>query len=171
MAAKRRKIVQEDLDMGTSTSSIPTDSGGTRVGSQINPALAYNTVGYKTAAMSGGDATITTEQDLSGATVSLDRLGIWKITGIFTLTVNAATNAGRCIGYINVDGSNQTPSALLQLSTTGQTIQATITQQCYATVTANPTTAKLRAIRDTGTAIVTAHQTHTQILAEWLGVS
>ena len=37
MAAKRRKIVMEDFDFGTDYVAIPTDSGGQRAGSQIDP--------------------------------------------------------------------------------------------------------------------------------------
>ena len=37
MAAKRRKIVMEDFDFGTGQVAIPTDSGGQRQGTQIDP--------------------------------------------------------------------------------------------------------------------------------------
>ena len=39
MAAKRRKIVLEDFDFGTGLRTIPTDSGGLRIATQINPAI------------------------------------------------------------------------------------------------------------------------------------
>ncbi len=47
MAAKRRLVVLEDLNIGTETVLIPTDSGGERIGTQIDPIIAgFYTASY-----------------------------------------------------------------------------------------------------------------------------
>ena len=171
MALKRRKILQEDLDLGTGTTAVPSDSGGTQTGTQINPALAYNTVGYKTAAMSGGDATITAEQDLTGATVSLNRNGIWLIIASFDMRITATVAIATLVGYINVDGSNQVATANKLILQTGTDDRAGITQTAIVSVTAQPITVKLRAARTSGTGTCAISEAHTVIRAVWLGVS
>lgn len=45
MAAKRRKVVEEDIDRGYGSTTIPTDSGGVRVASRIPPDIYLNLKG------------------------------------------------------------------------------------------------------------------------------
>lgn len=122
---------------------------------------------YKTANMSGGDATVTAEQDLSGASVSLDRNGNWLLIGTFDVGLTGSA-VGLATGYINYDGSNQTPVAVISTDADSD-IRTTMTQTVVVTVSSQPDVAKLRAIRTSGTATTTVYQTNTNIRAVWIG--
>lgn len=125
---------------------------------------------YKYAAMSGGDATITAAQDLTGATVSLDRIGVWQVTATFSVSIDASANAANFEGVLNFDGSDVGHAQpLFYISTTGQAIRISLTQSWFVTVSSQPKTAKLRGLRVSGTGTVVCFQNETNISAVWIG--
>ncbi len=99
MAAKRRKIVSEDFDLGNSTATIPTDSGGTRAATQVG---LHTFTGYYgstitaasviTPGTTGKNFNISGSTAIDGVNVS-GRTAGWEFRLIFTNT-GTITHAG-----------------------------------------------------------------------------
>lgn len=129
------------------------------------------TATYKTAAMAGGDAAITAEQDLDSATITLDRNGVWLVQADFDVTLDCSANAATLTGYLTVDGANQSKTVVQGLTTTGQTKRGSASRFWIITISSQPKVVKLRAAKTAGTGTATVHQTHTALAATWLGMA
>lgn len=99
MAAKRRKIVTEDLDLGNGSVTIPTDSGGSRTGTQVglesfngNYGTTITAASVITPARNGKNFPISGSTAIDGVTVTGRSAG-WEFRLIFTGT-GTITHAG-----------------------------------------------------------------------------
>ncbi len=92
MAAKRRKIVTEDLDIGNGSVTIPTDSGGSRTGTQIglqsftgNYGTGITAASVITPATNGKNFAVSGSTAIDGVVVTGRSAG-WEFRLIFTNT-------------------------------------------------------------------------------------
>ena len=124
------------------------------------------------ASMTGGDASpITTEQDLSGVTLSLNRNGIWVVTGVVLTRVVAGSDTATFNGFCNFDGVNKSLRMQLVEFNAGETLQQSLFGLWLCEVSGQPKTVKLRAAGAGTDAVITVYQTFTGIKAFWLGPS
>ncbi len=140
MAAKRRRIVSEDIDRGQGATTIPTDSGGTRAATKfgiqtlmgdsvLNPADQSGDFGAQINAaiaalpVTGGtiDARGIVGSQTIASTVTVDR-PVTLLLGPVTVTVSAST-AFDVISGLQVRGSG-TKASIFQQATGAGTIFA-----------------------------------------------
>jgi hypothetical protein len=118
-------------------------------------------------AVASSSLTLTTsEQDVVGASVSLDKNGYWLVTASFNFE-NIADDGVPLLGHLNFDGVTQTAQAIHVGHANGHRTSAM--QQWRLLVTAQPKTAKLRAKKMTGTGTSLCYNIHTTISAHWDG--
>lgn len=108
------------------------------------------------------------EQDVVGATITLNRAGRYIIHAVFDMVEGGAGDVGQnLVGYLRADGATQSQVAIM--FTTALNMRATIAQQWTYTPAAAGKIVKLRAAKLAGTGASTVSITHTSISALWIG--
>jgi hypothetical protein len=111
------------------------------------------------------DLTLTTvEQDVTGATLTLQPGKYW-VQGVFDFAVNSAdTNGTTCIGVLSVGGVKQTPAVTWSAINTHWS-RATVSQVWPITVVSANTVVKLRAYKVGNFQTAQCYRVHTRIAA------
>jgi len=111
-------------------------------------------------------AAITTETDINGATVTFttDRDLAAVVWATFDFDQIAGGASDIYVGYINVDGTNQTAAASFQ---PGGNLREIISQIAVFPLARGSHTVKLRATRQSGTGSLTVNAAHTKFVI-WL---
>jgi len=117
-----------------------------------------------TAACSAQLVLTTSYQDVAGATLALDRVGTWMVTGTFQ-AIRGVDDTG-LMGRLDVDGSPVARAVRLAGTSTVYD-QASLTQTWVVTIASQPKTIKLQAIK-VGTGISTIEPTDTTLTALWV---
>ncbi len=170
-------FVKGDILAATGTAALGKVAVGTN--GDVLTADSTSAAGVKWAPASGGhthvsatadasaDLTLTTTHtDITGASVTLAKIGTWLVIASFTFSIEAGTYG---IGQLVVDGTAQSGAAFFgnqdgaSFPETG-----TVTQSWIVTVATADKIAKLQAKKAGGTGTSSCLQSNTRITAAWL---
>lgn len=115
------------------------------------------------AAASADLALTTTAQDVTGATVTLDKAGLWLVVGVFDVDVTA-TGGGPALGRLNAGGVVQSSDAVL-----GDPVERASVTQVWKYNAAVNDVAKLQALKSVAGGTITVKATNTSITATFIG--
>lgn len=167
-------ILPDNDDPPTCTSgrvTIYSDSGSLVICEGASPISGISGNTYKSQIMTATIEDMSdVEQDLTGATVSLDRNGFWMVIGVFDAQADPMMDAMGAVfcGYLDVDGSDAAGKAVLGSSTIN--LRGTVTQTWIVEITSQPKTIKLRGQKCEGgdDAVINVRDTTTNLKAIWI---
>ncbi len=132
-----------------------------RLNFSLEPLIGVHAFEAKRGAATGNLTLTTSNQDVVGATVTLNTPGVYVVLAVFDFAGAAGDGTG--VGEMLVDGVVQGGQALAQLP---DTLRITAPQHWIVLkTTLGPTVLKLQARKTSGAGSSTVQNTHTNILA------
>jgi len=132
-----------------------------RLNFSLEPMFGVHAFIVKRAAATANLTLTTSNQDIVGATLTLDTPGVYVVLGVFDF--DGTTGDGTGVGELDVDGVVEGGVALAALP---NTIRVTVPQNWLVTkTTLGPTVLKLQARKTGGTGASLVRHSHTTIMA------